>query len=78
MKACPLGTAVTRPRHLCERGTQLYGTPPCQSTGGADLHRAVLGQPFQVLEPASLEATARDGRRRAAAPPPGGRVRAGT
>jgi excisionase family DNA binding protein len=47
------------PRYVCGRGTQLYGTPPCQSIGGAYLHRAVLGQLFQVLEPASLEATAR-------------------
>jgi len=46
------------PRYLCGRGTQLYGTPPCQSIGGACLHRAVLDQLFQVLEPASLEATA--------------------
>ena len=46
------------PRYLCGRGTQLYGTPPCQSIGGAYLHRAVLGQLFQVLEPASLQATA--------------------
>ncbi len=47
------------PRYLCGRGTQLYGTPPCQSIGGAYLHRAVLDQLFQVLQPASLEATAR-------------------
>jgi excisionase family DNA binding protein len=47
------------PRYLCGRGTQLYGTPPCQSIGGIYLHRAVLEQLFQVLEPASLEATAR-------------------
>ncbi len=47
------------PRYLCGRGTQLYGTPPCQSIGGVYLHRAVLEQLFQVLEPASLEATAR-------------------
>jgi DNA invertase Pin-like site-specific DNA recombinase/predicted DNA-binding transcriptional regulator AlpA len=47
------------PRYLCGRGTQLYGTPPCQSIGGAYLHRAVLDQLFRVLEPASLEATAR-------------------
>ena len=47
------------PRYVCGRGTQLYGTPPCQSIGGIYLHRAVLGQLFQVLEPASLEATAR-------------------
>src|SRR5262249_3127609 len=46
------------PRYLCGRGTQLYGRPPCQSIGGAYLHRAVLGQLFQVLEPASLQATA--------------------
>jgi excisionase family DNA binding protein len=47
------------PRYLCGRGTQLYGTPPCQSIGGMHLHRAVLDQLFQILEPASLEATAR-------------------
>ena len=47
------------PRYLCGRGTQLYGTPPCQSIGGAYLHRAVLDQLFGVLQPASLEATAR-------------------
>ena len=47
------------PRYLCGRGTHLYGTPPCQSTGGAHLHRAVLDQLFQVLAPAALEATAR-------------------
>jgi excisionase family DNA binding protein len=46
------------PRYLCGRGTQLYGTPPCQSIGGVHLHRAVLDQMFQVLQPASLEATA--------------------
>ncbi|MGH3122892.1 MAG: recombinase family protein, partial [Streptosporangiaceae bacterium] len=46
------------PRYVCGRGTQLYGTPPCQSTGGIHLHRAVLEQLFQVLQPASLEATA--------------------
>ena len=46
------------PRYLCGRGTQLYGTPPCQSIGGVYLHRAVLEQLFQVLQPASLEATA--------------------
>jgi len=47
------------PRYVCGRGTQLYGTPPCQSTGGVHLHRAVLEQLFQVLQPASLQATAR-------------------
>ena len=47
------------PRYVCGRGTQLYGTPPCQSIGGAYLHRAVLEQLFQVLQPASLQATAR-------------------
>ena len=46
------------PRYVCGRGTQLYGTPPCQSIGGVYLHHAVLGQLFQVLQPASLEATA--------------------
>jgi hypothetical protein len=46
------------PRYACGRGTQLYGTPPCQSIGGIHLHRAVPGQLFQVLQPASPEATA--------------------
>jgi len=53
------GHGGNAPRYLCGRGTQLYGTPPCQSIGGVYLHRAVLDQLFQVLEPASLEATAR-------------------
>ncbi|HUK70583.1 MAG TPA: UvrD-helicase domain-containing protein, partial [Streptosporangiaceae bacterium] len=26
------------PRYVCGRGTQLYGTPPCQSIGGVHLH----------------------------------------
>ena len=46
------------PRYVCGRGTQLYGTPPCQSIGGTWLHRAVLDQLFEVLQPASLQATA--------------------
>jgi len=46
------------PRYVCGRGTQLYGTPPCQSIGGVHLHRAVMEQLFEVLQPASLEATA--------------------
>ena len=46
------------PRYVCGRGTHLYGTPPCQSIGGVYLHRAVLEQLFQVLQPASLQATA--------------------
>ena len=46
------------PRYVCGRGSQLYGIPPCQSIGGVYLHRAVLEQLFQVLQPASLEATA--------------------
>jgi excisionase family DNA binding protein len=46
------------PRYVCARGTQLYGTPPCQSIGGVYLHRTVLEQLFQVLQPASLQATA--------------------
>jgi hypothetical protein len=49
--------AVTR-HGVCGRGTQLYGTPPCQSIGGVYLHRAVLGQLFEVLQPVSLQATA--------------------
>ncbi len=66
------------PRYLCGRGTQLYGTPPCQSIGGAFLHRAVLDQVFRVLQPGVAGGhRPGDGRRRAAAPRPGGRVRAG-
>jgi excisionase family DNA binding protein len=53
------GHGGNAPRYLCGRGTHLYGTPPCQGIGGIYLHRAVLDQLFQVLEPASLEATAR-------------------
>ena len=49
------------PRYVCGRGTQLYGTPPCQSIGGVYLHRAVLEQLFQVLQPASLQATLGEG-----------------
>ena len=47
------------PRYACRRADQLYGMPACQGIAGSWLHHAVLGQLFQVLEPASLEATAR-------------------
>ena len=50
---------TSAPRYLCGRGTQLYGSPPCQSTVGAWLHDVVLGQLFEILQPASLQATAR-------------------
>ena len=47
------------PRYVCRRADQLYALPACQGAAGRWLHRAVLDQLFQVLEPASLEATAR-------------------
>jgi len=53
------GHGGNAPRYVCGRGTQLYGTPPCQSIGGTWLHEAVLGELLEVLEPAALAATAR-------------------
>ena len=47
------------PRYLCGRGTQLYGTGAVPEHRRRLLHRDRPGQLFPVLEPASLEATAR-------------------
>lgn len=48
------------PRHLCGRAKQLCGGPRGrQSIGGRRLEKAVLDELLAVLEPASLEATAK-------------------
>ena len=54
------GARGNSPRYVCARGKQLYGTAAsCQSIGGGRLEKTILDQLFAVLEPASLEATAR-------------------
>jgi predicted DNA-binding transcriptional regulator AlpA len=54
------GPQGNSPRYTCARGQQLYGTGPgCQSIGGGRLEKTVLAQLFAILEPASLEATAK-------------------
>jgi DNA invertase Pin-like site-specific DNA recombinase len=54
------GPQGNSPRYVCARGQQLYGTGPgCQSIGGGRLEKTVLAQLFAILEPASLEATAK-------------------
>jgi DNA invertase Pin-like site-specific DNA recombinase len=54
------GTKGNCPRYVCARAQQLYGTEKsCQSLGGRRLEERVLGQVFQVLEPAALAATAK-------------------
>jgi DNA invertase Pin-like site-specific DNA recombinase len=54
------GTAGNSPRYVCARAKQLYaGERTCQSIGGVKLERAILAELFKILEPASLEATAR-------------------
>jgi len=48
------------PRYVCARAKQLYGGErTCQSIGGLRLEQAVLAELFKVLEPASLQATAK-------------------
>ena len=48
------------PRYVCARAKQLYGGErTCQSIGGLRLEQAVLAELFTVLQPASLEATAK-------------------
>ena len=56
------------PRYLCGRGTHLYGTPPCQSTGrGAPAPRRARATVPGAASRPSLQATAQSaGRRRAA------------
>jgi excisionase family DNA binding protein len=54
------GPQGNSPRYVCARAQQLYGTGPgCQSIGGGRLEKTVLAQLFAILEPASLEATAK-------------------
>lgn len=54
------GPKGNSPRYVCARARQLYGTERgCCSIGGWRLERTVLDQLFAVLEPASLEATAK-------------------
>ena len=54
------GAAGNSPRYVCARAKQLYaGERVCQSIGGVRLEQTVLDQLFTVLEPASLEATAK-------------------
>jgi DNA invertase Pin-like site-specific DNA recombinase len=54
------GTAGNSPRYVCARAKQLYaGEHVCQSIGGIRLEQVILAELFKVLEPASLEATAR-------------------
>ena len=54
------GKGGNSPRYVCARAKQLYGGErTCQSIGGLRLEHTVLAELFKVLEPASLEATAK-------------------
>jgi DNA invertase Pin-like site-specific DNA recombinase len=54
------GATGNSPRYVCARAKQLYGGEhTCQSIGGIRLEQAVLAELFTVLEPASLQATAK-------------------
>jgi DNA invertase Pin-like site-specific DNA recombinase/predicted DNA-binding transcriptional regulator AlpA len=54
------GPAGASPRYVCARAKQLYaGERTCQSIGGIRLEQVILAELFKVLEPASLEATAK-------------------
>jgi DNA invertase Pin-like site-specific DNA recombinase len=54
------GTAGNSPRYVCARARQLYAAEKaCQSIGGIRLEQTVLAELFTVLEPVSLEATAK-------------------
>lgn len=54
------GPAGNSPRYVCARARQLYATERgCCSIGGGRLEKTVLAELFTVLEPASLEATAK-------------------
>jgi DNA invertase Pin-like site-specific DNA recombinase/predicted DNA-binding transcriptional regulator AlpA len=54
------GPKGNSPRYVCARAKQLYGTERgCCSIGGGRLERTILAELFAVLEPASLEATAK-------------------
>jgi hypothetical protein len=73
------GPAGKSPRYLCARAKQLYADERTyESIGGIRLEQAILAELFAVLEPASLEATAKaPGRGRRALPAAAGRLRAG-
>jgi DNA invertase Pin-like site-specific DNA recombinase len=54
------GTAGNSPRYVCARARQLYAAErACQSIGGIRLEQTILAELFTVLQPASLEATAK-------------------
>jgi DNA invertase Pin-like site-specific DNA recombinase len=54
------GPAGASPRYVCARAKQLYAAErTCQSIGGIRLEQTILAELFAVLEPASLEATAK-------------------
>ena len=54
------GAAGNSPRYVCGRARQLYATERgCCSIGGGRLEKTILAELFAVLEPASLEATAK-------------------
>ncbi|MCA1706705.1 MAG: recombinase family protein [Actinobacteria bacterium] len=54
------GPQGNSPRYVCARAQQLYGPGPgCQSIGGGRLENTVLTQLFAILQPASLQATAK-------------------
>ena len=54
------GPKGNSPRYVCARAKQLYGTERgCCSIGGGRLEKTILAELFAVLEPASLEATAK-------------------
>ena len=63
------------PRYLCGRGTHLYGTPPCQSIGGATCTVPCWTSCSRYWPPAVAAGhRAGPGRRRAAPPRAGRRV----
>jgi excisionase family DNA binding protein len=54
------GTKGNSPRYVCARAKQLYATERgCCSIGGGRLEKTILAELFTVLEPASLDATAK-------------------
>jgi hypothetical protein len=54
------GRPGSSPRHECVKAKLHFGTErACQSIGGRKVEKLVLDQLFQVLEPASLAATAK-------------------
>ena len=54
------GPKGNSPRYVCARAKQLYGTGQgCCSIGGGRLEKTILAELFTMLEPASLQATAK-------------------